>query len=245
MDHISNQSAIMLAALRRTLRAEGWTNKRLAGHFNTSESTVKRWLSGKALQLDQFAQLAELCGLTLAELAREADSAPSGLAQELTLAQQQALSEDHILAFLFMAILSGERWQDLETEHNVPAGQIEAALTRLDKLALIDRLPGDRARALVDRALLWRKAPMRQLFENRMKAQFFNLDYGDPQSHYVSEMLKLSAAGAATLAEMFERFRRDVQQLAENDRRNSQLPRRWHGVLLVERALDMSTLNDI
>ncbi len=234
----------MLSALRRALRAAGWTNSRLAKKFGASESTIKRWLAGKALNLQLFDELAGLCGLSLADLARETEQPAPGLSHELTLAQEQALSEDPFLSFLFMAILAGERWHDLERDYGVPHNIIGAALARLDKLALIDRLPGDRARALVDRTILWRKAPMRRLFETRMKEQFFRMDFGDPQTLYASEMVKLSAAGEAELAEMVERFRRDVQQLAKNDRHASQLPRQWYGMLLAARPLDMSGIQE-
>lgn len=42
---------------------------------------------------------------------------------------------------------------------------METGLSRLKRLALIDRLPGGRAQSRVDCAVIWRKRPMRALFE--------------------------------------------------------------------------------
>ena len=113
----------------------------------------------------------------------------------------------------------------------LPARQIEAALVRLERLALIDRLPGGRTRALVDRAIIWRKSPMRRLFETQMKPQFLAMDFSADDAVYASEVVKLSAVGAAQLAELIEAHRRAVQAMAEKDSQTAHLPRQWYAML--------------
>ena len=236
------QTADLLAALRRALRGEGWTIRKLADKLEVGEATVKRWLAGKGLAVRQFEALAELADLSFAELAELAGRPQRHLAQELTLAQETALSEDSLLSFLFMAIVGGETWNEFAADFGIPETQIEAALVRLEKLALIDRLPGGRARSLVDRTILWRKTPLRARFETAMKPQFLAMDFAALDAVYASEVFKLSKRGAAALAEMIERHRREVHRLAESDRRDSLLPRRWHAVLFAARRLDTNGL---
>lgn len=243
-DPIDRGAADLLGALRRELRAGGWTAKRIAAHFSASEASVKRWLAGRGLTLTRFEDLAELAGLSLAELADLAPHSQRGLAQELTLAQEQALSEDSLLSLLFMVIVGGEEWEDFARDFGVPEGAIEPALARLEKLALIDRLPGGRTRALLDRNALWRKSPLRERFEMQMKPQFVSMDFAALDAVYASEVVKLSDAGAARLAEAIERHRREVHRLAEEDRRTALLPRRWHAVLYAARPLDGAGLRD-
>src|SRR5688572_7576969 len=141
------ESAAMLAALRRALRAGGWTARRLAARFGASEASVKRWLAGRGLTVVRFEALAALADLSLAELAETARRPPRELAQELTLAQEHALSEDSVLSFLFMVIVGGEPWEDFARDFDLPERLIDAALARLEKLALIDRLSGEIGRA--------------------------------------------------------------------------------------------------
>ena len=234
----AGESAAMLAALRRALRAGGWTARRLAERFGASEASVKRWLAGRGLTLARFEELAALAELSLAELADAARRPPRELAQELTLAQEQALSEDAVLSFLFMVIVGGEPWEDFARDFDLPERLIEAALARLEKLALIDRLPGGRVRATVDRNVLWRKSPLRERFEALMKPQFLSMDFAGLDAVYASEVVKLSDEGAARLAEAIERHRRELHRLVEDDRRTSVLPRKWHAVLLAARSLD-------
>lgn len=237
-----SEGQAIIRALRRHLKREGWTARRLAAHFSIGEATAKRWLAGRGLTLDRLGTLAALCRLSIAELARETERPPAGLAQELTLAQERALSGDIFLAFLFMTILGGDSPHDVAEDFHVPPREIDAALARLERLALIDRLPGGRVRARVDRAIAWRKTPMRALFETQMKPQFLAMDFGAEDAVYASELLRLSPVGAARLAEMIEQHRRDVQAMAAADRDESHLPRRWYGMLCAARALDTATL---
>lgn len=233
---------MMMTILRRELRLRGWTGKKLATHFGVGEATAKRWLAGKGLSFERFDMLINLCEMTLTALAREVEQNQTPLAQELTLAQERALSGDEFLSFLFIVILGGYDWREIAHDFEVPQRQIEAALLRLERLALVDRLSGGRVRPLIDRAIVWRKSPMRTQFELRMKPQFIAMDFSANDAVYASDVIKLSARGAASLAELIEKHRREIQALAEDDRENSLLPQRWHATLCAVRPLDMSGL---
>lgn len=237
-----SESQRMLATLKRHLKSQGWTAARIAQRLQIGEATAKRWLSGKALTIDRLTALANLCDLSLVELIRESENTPANLARELTLAQERALMADEFMALMFFTILSGYPPEETAADFELPLAMVESSLVRLERLALIDRLSGGRVRALVDRAVIWRKAPMRQLFETRMKTQFMTIDFAAPETAYASEVVKLSAQGAAALAELIEEYRRKVQALARNDRETSHLPASWYTTLAVMRPLDLSGL---
>ena len=69
----------------------------------------------------------------------------------MTLAQERALSQDAFLSFLFMVILGGYDWEEVARDFEIAPREMEAALIRLERLALIDRLALGRVRPLVDR----------------------------------------------------------------------------------------------
>ena len=74
---------------------------------------------------------------------------------------------------------------------------------------------------------------MRRHFEQHMKHLFFNLDYGDPETIFGVETVKLSPVGIARVAERIERFRAELREIAQVDRRTSALPGEWHAILAV------------
>ena len=124
------------------LRAGGWTARRLADELGVGEATAKRWLAGRGLTLEGLDRLADIAGTDIAELSRLAEGAGEGLAQELTLAQERALSQDAFLSFLFIVILGGYSPTEVAKDFDVTPRQMEAALLRLERLALIARRPG-------------------------------------------------------------------------------------------------------
>jgi transcriptional regulator with XRE-family HTH domain len=238
----SGQSQAILAALRRSLKRNALTIATLAGRLKVSEATIKRWLVGQGLTLDRLELLAGMAGTDLSELARESARPPEHLSDELTFAQERALSDDELLSFVFIVILGGYDWHEILSDFAIPAPMMEALLDRLEKLALIDRLSGGRVRPRIDRNIIWRKAPMRAQFEARMKAQFLAMDFSQPDAVYASDIYKLSEQGAAMLAELIERHRREINALADRDRSTARLARSWYAVLTAARPLDTSGL---
>jgi len=188
--------------------------------------------------------MARLCGLVLGDLAREAEDAPGELAHELTLAQEKALSSNIFLSFLFMTILNGVQPTETAADFAVPPRTMEAALARLERLALVDRLRSGKVRPLVDRTMVFRKLPLRSLFEQHMKQVFFELDYSAPETSYISEVVKLSRAGEAQLVDLMEQFRVQIQALTDKDAQGSAAGREWFGVLGVMRQLDLTPIRD-
>jgi DNA-binding transcriptional ArsR family regulator len=195
------------------------------------------------LTLDRLEQLCGLADLSLSELAQRSETPSTALAHELTLAQERALSRDPVLAFLFILILGGTPLPEIEMDFALPPDQVRAALDQLERLALIDRLKDGRIRPRVDRSIIWRKSPMRAMFEERMKAQFLTMDFADAEAVYASEVIKLSAAGAARLAELIESHRREIHALAAEDRATMRLNRQWYALLFAMRPLDTSGLH--
>jgi transcriptional regulator with XRE-family HTH domain len=244
MTRYESSASAMISALRRHLRKDGWTILRLSAELGVGEATVKRWLAGKGLTIDRLEAMARLCGLVLGDLAREAEDAPGELAHELTLAQEKALSSNIFLSFLFMTILNGVQPVETAADFAVPLRTMEAALARLERLALIDRLRSGRVRPLVDRTMVFRKLPLRSLFEQHMKRVFFELDYSAPETTYISEVVKLSRTGQAQLAELMDQFRGQIQALADRDAKSAALGREWIGLLAVMRHLDLSPIRD-
>uniref|UniRef100_UPI0035B220A4 helix-turn-helix domain-containing protein n=1 Tax=Rhizorhabdus sp. TaxID=1968843 RepID=UPI0035B220A4 len=74
-------SDALLAALRKRLRAGGWTAPRIAAALGVGEATVKRWKAGRGLTLPRLEALLGRGGVTVAELARGAEQGPAELAR--------------------------------------------------------------------------------------------------------------------------------------------------------------------
>ncbi len=229
-DPFAAEHDALLAALRRRLRTSGWTQAEIARKLGVGTATVKRWLHGKGLGLRTLSQLCAIANITLAELA-EQSAVPDRSNDQLTLAQEKALTASAELSTVFFIIVSGWPVSEAEEGFGIEPGNIARHVEKLERLALIDRLPGGRLRARLDPAHVWQREPMRRHFEKYMKHLFFELDYGDPATIFGVETMKLSPVGIARVAERIERFRGELREIAQDDRRHSSLPGQWYAVL--------------
>ncbi|WP_246152388.1 helix-turn-helix domain-containing protein [Sphingomonas montanisoli] len=165
----------MLAQLRRKLRGAGWTQAALANDLGVGPATIKRWLHGRGLTVQMLGRLCALAHTNLAELSD--DSRDRTQAQgDLTLAQEEALTRDSNLSTIFFLIVNGWPPAEAVEAFHIPADVVDRHVERLERLALIDRLPGGRVRARLSPTHAWQRAPMRRHFERHMKPMFFSMD---------------------------------------------------------------------
>lgn len=231
-DPFAAEHDALLATLRRHLRTAGWTQADIARKLGVGTATVKRWLHGKGLGLRTLSQLCALANVSLAELAEQSAVAERP-DDKLTLAQEKALTASPELSTVFFIIVNGWPVSEAEEGFGIPPAQIAGHVERLERLALVDRLPGGRLRARLDPAHVWQREPMRRHFEKYMKHLFFELDYGDPTTVFGAETMKLSPVGVARVAERIERFRGELREIAQEDRRANSLPGQWYAILAV------------
>jgi transcriptional regulator with XRE-family HTH domain len=235
-DPLSDEGAALLDALRRALRRAGWTQGRLAEELGVGTATVKRWLHGRGLGFTTLARLTALADTSLAELTDDGRR-DGGDRDRLTLAQEEALTQDAALSTVFFLIINGWPPSEAVDAFHIPAETVERAVARLERLALVDRLAGGRIRARIDPRHSWQRAPMRQHFERHLKQLFFSLDYGDPDTIFGSEMVKLSPIGVARIRDRIEQLRSELRAIARDDQRSAALPGEWFAVLAVARSL--------
>jgi transcriptional regulator with XRE-family HTH domain len=231
-DPVDGEGAAILSALRRTLRGAGWTQALLAAELGVGTATVKRWLHGRGLGFTTLGRLCALAQTSVAELAESSRLTPPE-ADQLTLAQEEALTRDSNLSTIFFLILNGWPANEATEGFHIPPDTVAVHVEKLERLALVDRLPGGRVRARLRPEHAWQRAPMRRHFERHLKPLFIAIDYGKPDAIFGASMVKLSPLGVARLRERIEAFRRDVQSIESEDRRTATLPAEWHAVLAV------------
>ena len=224
----------MLAALRRALRAGGWTQARLAETLGVGTATIKRWLHGRGLTLTTMERMCGIAGIGIADLIEDSRGPDAG---HLTLAQEEALGRDPALSNMFFLILNGWPPSEAVESFAVPPEEAEEQVNRLERLALIDRLPSGRLRARLDPAHVWQREPLRRHFDRQLKQHFFTLDYGSPETIFGAETVKLSPVGVARLRERIQTLRLELRAIEKQDRRTAALPGEWYAVLAVARPM--------
>lgn len=237
------QLPLLVASLKRLLRARGIAYREIAQTLAVSEPTLKRWFAGKGITVERLEDLCAFADVSLIELieftARDADAR----LRQLSIEQEQALADDKNLAFVFAIILRGWSPDELWSEQGLEKSALIGYLTRLDKLRLIDLLPGNEMRLLTARDLEWRKdGPMRTQVAQWIMAEHAKLNVVRPGTPWGAEMVRLSESSLVRLEDMIRDFQRNIRLLGEADRHASADPKAWYSVMLATSQIDLREL---
>lgn len=144
----------LLATVKRLLKASGLTYRDVANATNLSEASVKRLFSTGNVSLDRLVKLCAMLDMTLTELTQEAEASVPRLSR-LDESQEAELVSDQKL--LLVAVCALNHWRLADIVENYRLNEVECLqrLLRLDRMRLIDLLPGNRIRINVTRDFDW------------------------------------------------------------------------------------------
>ncbi|WP_176590273.1 helix-turn-helix domain-containing protein [Sphingobium sp. EM0848] len=231
--------ATILTELRRELKGQGVRVGQLAQLLDVAEPTVWRWLRGDGLTLDRLDEICAIADIDLRDLLARGDEEQ----ESFTLAQERVLAADRGLALVFFAILHGAQPRDLEQEFGLGTERLESHVERLKRLGLIEASKRGRVRPRVRRSVRWRRGgPLSMAFERTVKPLFISMDFGAPESLYVSDMVAMSEAGRARVHALFETLREDIHVIGEQERAARLDRRDWSGILMMIRPFDIAEM---
>lgn len=230
----------LVDALKRLLKVQGLTYAALASRLSVSEATVKRMFARHAISLPRLEAICRVLDIGLAELAAEAHSRRPPLA-ELTLEQEQALADNPALLLALYLVLN--RWQQDEvlTRYTFTLPEWTLLLSTLDRLGIIELLPGNRTRARTARNFRWRReGPMQHFFQQRLLPEYFARPFdGD-----ADRLLLLSGMASPAAAEHMQRRLNELAEefdlLMQNDAGLSRNERVGISLVLAQRPWSLS-----
>jgi transcriptional regulator with XRE-family HTH domain len=159
--------AQLVATVKKELKRRGFTYRDVARALGLSEPGVKRIFASGRFTLARLAQISDLLGLTLAELARESEAAAPRL-RTLTLAQEKQLVSDSKLLLTAVCALNGWSLPDITAQYRLTEPECVKRLLLLDRMGLIELRPGNRVRSKVARDFDWLPdGPIRQFFRTQ------------------------------------------------------------------------------
>lgn len=207
----------LINALKRGLRAQGMTYRELAERLKLSEAAVKRMFSRRAMSLLRLEQICDVLGVGLAELGADAERGQQPMAQ-LAWSQEQALVDDPALMLAMFVSINRWRQEDVMRHFAFTLPQWTALLARLDRLGIIELLPGNRVRALTTRNFRWlTDGPMERHFRTVLLGDYF----ADPFDGEHDRLLLLSGSlgpdGVEQLRQRLDDVAREFDGLLARD----------------------------
>lgn len=233
------QRTALLAALKRALKAAGVTYAEVASQLDLSEASVKRIFHQEDMSLSRVESIAEIAGLSLAELV-ESLHAATPLVSELTADQEDELIADAKLLLFAYLLPNGADPDDIVARYQIEPDEKWPLLRRLRDLGLIEILPFDRIRVLTARNFHWRpNGPVQKRFLDFIERDFFDSRFaGDDAAIYLLGAV-LSPASRRQVARSMQRLAIEIDELSRQDSRLSRDERQPSGAVLAVRQWEL------
>jgi transcriptional regulator with XRE-family HTH domain len=230
-----SEVAQLIATLKARLRAQGLTYRDVARAMGLSEVSVKRLFKSGRISLDRLAEVASLLGYTLAELTQEAQAAMPRL-RTLAEAQERELVSDQRLLLVAVCALNHWTMAEIVATYRLAEAECLERLLRLDRLGLVDLLPGNRIRIKVARDFDWLPdGPIRRFFQTEGQDDFLGNAFLGPGEELVFSQGMLTEAAVAEVRKELGLLRQKFAALHDEGLTVPLGRRRGTGLLLAMR----------
>lgn len=211
------QSQLLVAALKRHLKAREITYPGLARGLGLSLPTIKRMFSGRALTLQRLDAVCEFLGIDLADLTAQARTSDS-LPHRLDRAQEKALAEDPQLLALLQYLLNEWTVEHILERLEIAPAECVQRLARLDRLGIIELHPGNRVRLLVARTIDWQPdGPVRERYGGDVIRELMLNPFSGEGEAIRYAFREVSAASHHLMLRRLQRLADDFEELADMD----------------------------
>ena len=218
-------STRIVDALKRQLKVRGITYRQLAGQLGLSESAVKHMFSTGNFSLRRLDEVCAVLECDFGELVSLSESQEPRI-EQLSAEHEEELVTDTRLLLVAYCLVNYWTFDEIVNRYDIsPAAGIKY-LRQLDRMKIIDLLPGDRVRLLVANNFRWRKnGAIEKFFRKRVQTEFFSHDFQDDASvrivkngmlfrkSHIQLIEKLKAIG-----ELFDDTTWDERKLPASDR---------------------------
>jgi len=233
-----SETSRLIQTLKQALREQGITYAQVAAHLDLSEPSIKRLFSAGGLSLERLERVCGLLGLELADLVVRMGRERHRV-DRLSLEQEQQLAADPRLLLVGVCVRDGLGLADILADYPFTEPEVIHLLARLDRLRLIELLPGNRVRLLISRDFHWTpNGPIEQFFRRKVLADFLT---GDFQGELVRNRYLYGRLTPASHARLLERIDALLQEFADRHNQDLQHPpaqREMVGMLVALRPFD-------
>ncbi len=218
---IMAQIKALVTALKKQLRASGLTYKDVAQALELSEATVKRLFAEENFTLERLDVILRLMNLDFSDLLNLMTRDRYQL-EQLTESQEAQIAGDVTLLIITVSVIYGFSFEELEDYYNFDHHKLIQQLATLDRLKIIDLLPGNRIKLRIAPNFRWlANGPIQQFFLQKVQQDFFNSKFDQD----TEKLIVLNGlCSFSTNKEIQKKMQALVNEISELNKRDSTLP---------------------
>lgn len=210
------QTTALIDALKLVLREQGITYADVAQRLGLSLPSVKRLFADKQFSVSRLDQVCELAGIEISDLVRRMQAEKE--IHQLQWEQEQELVSDPKLLITAVSALNRWSFRDILATYKMTEPELIQRLARLDRMRLIELMPGNRIRPLASTDFQWHKGgPIQRFFEAQVQSDFFRSTFERPGEVRLFVTGMLSRQANAQMQQKLQRLAQDFRNLHQED----------------------------
>lgn len=212
------QISPLITTLKKQLKAHGKTYADVAELLQLSEASVKRLFAEQNFTLQRLERICHMMGLEISDLVQTMASEQQKIVQ-LSLEQEAEIAADLLLLMITVCVINGYCYEDLLDQYNIPEHECIQKLALLDRLKIIDLLPGNRIKLLVSPNFSWQaNGAIQRFFQEKVAQDFFNSRFDKEHEQLIVVNGLLSKSSNAEYQKKVRALVHEFNHLAQKDK---------------------------
>lgn len=236
-----SESHALIQTLKQTLRRHPMTYAQVAEGLDMSEANVKRLFASERFALERIEAICKLMGMELSDLFQLYESGKQKI-EQLTEDQEKELVADTQLLLVAVSVRNQLNFEEILQYHHISDSDLIRALAKLDRLKIIDLLPGNKIKLKIDQNFNWiAGGPIERFYQKAIQPEFLHSRFDSDGRRFLFAML--SDNSQAILKNKLKQLSNDVIELHRTDRQLPWNKRNSVGILVAMREWDFSILS--
>jgi Cro/C1-type HTH DNA-binding domain len=213
--------------------------------LDLSEANIKRIFSTQSFTLDRLDEICQILEISLTDLFVLTSQKEQKISQ-LTAEQEEELMRDPKLLLVAVCARDGFTFQEIIDQYQITEHEAIRLFARLDKLKMLQLLPGNKYKLLVAQDFRWiPNGPLEKFMSTEVVTEFMQANFTEPNSFRFYLRGSYSEASLTILIAKLNQLTKDAADLNHQD---SKLPldKRIHaGLLLATRPWEFKLFADM
>jgi len=232
------QVAALLNTLKHVLKAHRLTYAEVANRLGMSEANIKRMFASKSITLGRLEDICRLMQMELTDFFQLYEESRQRISR-LTKEQEQELVQDVKLLLVAVSVRNRLSFADILSHYQISETECIRCLAKLDKLKIIDLLPGNRIKLRIEEDFRWLpNGPIERFFEKQIQGHFLKSSFsGDLEQR----LFLFGLLGDASAQMLLHKMQALAKEFTDLHRQDSRLPldkRHTIGFMLAVRPWD-------
>ena len=232
------QVVALLDTLKQVLKAHHLTYAEVADRLGMSEANIKRMFASKRITLGRLEDICRLMQMELTDFFQLYEDSRQRISH-LTKDQEQELVQDVKLLLVAVSVRNRLTFADILSNYQISEAECIRCLAKLDKIKIIDLLPGNRIKLRIEEDFRWLpNGPIERFFEEQIQGHFLKSGFNGELEQRLFLFGLLGDASSQTLLHKMQALAKEFTDLHRQDSRLPLDKRHTIGFMLAMRPWD-------